>query len=396
MNNINQNLINISPSREKELDFLPLNINFGFSPKAFLKHYNKPVPTSSKELYESCWKTLFELRDSNKKQQNEDYIFTYMTMAKFLVDFGVYPAYYADNTQKKQFISQLIDTLHKVTPDSNKAVKKWSQLYVGLLFEKFACDFHSEESHWNKQQNYYAQAWTCYEEAIKLQTTRTTHLLAARLLLNYGYVPKGMDAEQAKTKGAQLVAEALESKESAVTNKEYTPRKVQERGLKDFAKPKYIQQARKQLENSPKSARIGSDADEDSGKMPIDTALEKIYPTVVTKYSSRVWRANVARKVLYLYDTKKQSRAEITQALQIHKSIVGQVLIANGRDKRKVVPSTSTRLSHEKVVEAFQNLAPEEKNISFLAFSRKLGMPNTTVTRILEQAGLYHPKKKGS
>ncbi|MDP3533533.1 MAG: hypothetical protein Q8S31_09650 [Alphaproteobacteria bacterium] len=193
-----------------------------FNPKKFLidcdqehhTEYSNLVSTENnnddKNLIETCWKALFDLKNLYNQQINyENRIFSYQSMANLLLTYNIFPPNYKTKDEKHEFIIQLIDQIgYNVTPalapEKHGKIKRWFRIYEGMLFLKYANEFALPK----RRHRYIENAFYEFSEATRLKTTKTTYLLLAETILDYGHIPNGMTREAAEKLAYEYIVEA--------------------------------------------------------------------------------------------------------------------------------------------------------------------------------------------
>jgi len=114
-----------------------------------------------------------------------------MDMAKLLLAYGAYPKYLVTEEGKKKFHFDLCKAIERAldtTPDKAKVVRKWSLIYLGMLFLDYVSRYHQSHNHDELLKN----AYDSFCAAIKLKTTRIVYFLAAKTILVFAYTPPGL------------------------------------------------------------------------------------------------------------------------------------------------------------------------------------------------------------
>lgn len=243
-------------------DFLD-NYNKKFGSTLGLINIDRNENNYTSKLHEACWNALFNQKDYYKQLNDwKNYNYTYLTMSNFLTQESVYPQIKRDDFRKKEFHVLLMKKINEISTNTleTNITLKWSHIHVGMLLLNYLKQFPKST---NRDQ-YIAMAYKEFCDAKKLETTKTVYLLLAEVIIDFGYVPEGLDREQA----AQL-AEGFILKSQEPSDRNPYKRKTPERNdnnKKDlpeaYARPRYIREI-KDCPNSPQYKPVDKIIDED-------------------------------------------------------------------------------------------------------------------------------------
>lgn len=229
-------------------------VKANFKPKKFLidcdqehhTEYSNLVLTENnndnKYLIETCWKALFDLKNLYSQQINyENRTFSYQSMANLLLTYNIFPPDYKTKDEKNKFIIQLIDRIGRditpaLAPAKHGKLKRWFRIYEGMLFLKYANEFALPE----RRYRYIENAFHEFSEATKLKTTKTTYLLMAETILDYGHTPNGMTRETAEKLAYEYIEEAQKREQRLRQNKAIIQPKEKLTTVEIHARPTYM------------------------------------------------------------------------------------------------------------------------------------------------------------
>lgn len=183
--------------------------------------YSKSILNNNEEqLNNICWQALFLLKDKYKEGVI-NYTFTYQSMASFLLTHNIFPNNCTNDREKKKFLSNLIDNIGKKIINNPaykkhkkfKKLERWFYIHSGMLFLKYANMFATLEN----KKTYITKAYREFSNAIKLKTTKTTYLLAAETILDYGHTPPTMTRKDAEELAYRYI-EIAETRETCDTS----------------------------------------------------------------------------------------------------------------------------------------------------------------------------------
>jgi hypothetical protein len=179
--------------------------------------YSKLILNNNEEqLNDICWNALFLLKDKYE-EGIINYTFTYQSMASFLLTHNIFPNNCTNDHERKKFLSNLIDNIGTKIINNPaykkhekfKKLERWFYIHSGMLFLKYANMFATPQN----KENYVTKAFREFSNAIKLKTTKTTYLLAAETILDYGHTPAKMTREEAEQLAYRYI-EIAETKEA--------------------------------------------------------------------------------------------------------------------------------------------------------------------------------------
>lgn len=238
------------PQPEEQLDWY--HVKAQFKREKFLDDYNKEygaalgrVSADAAKLSDSCWKALFFLKDHYKSCDTLNYGFTYLNMAKLLLTKQEYPTAYISQYHKKKFHQDLRDIIGgNVIPNCPKAGKllKWTRIYEGMLFLDYVKQFPETK----KRKRCIADAYYEFCEAMKLKATKTTYLLAAEVILDFGYVPVGMSQAAAKALAEDYREKAFEKIKKAARKNQNKQQQQKATIVETHARPTYMPEVKEE------------------------------------------------------------------------------------------------------------------------------------------------------
>jgi uncharacterized protein YerC len=207
--------------------------------------YSKSIsinPNNEEILNETCWNALFKLKDSYKPNEDRsNYTFTYQSMAKLLLTYNAFPKDCNNKEKQNKFLNQLInkigqDITPSLAPSKHNKIKRWFHIYEGMLFLKYANIFALPE----RRERHIANAYHEFSKAIKLKTTKTTYLLAAETILDYGHTPNGITRDEAEKLAYAYIAEAKKREERVYQKRANIRPKEKLTTVEIHARPTYI------------------------------------------------------------------------------------------------------------------------------------------------------------
>lgn len=228
-----------------------------FKCEKFLEDYNNEysatlgkVTVNDNDLTDACWKALFSLKDYYKERDDElNYGFTYLNMAKLLLTHQAYPKNYKTSYHKKKFHQELRNIIGRnVIPKCPKSGKllKWTHIYEGMLFLDYVKQFPNTL----RRDRCIADAYYEFCQAMQLKTTKTTYLLAAEVILDFGYVPKGMAEDEAKILAQNYLKMAFEKTRGAMAKNQDKQPQEELTTVEAHARPAYINEVTKKGSSS--------------------------------------------------------------------------------------------------------------------------------------------------
>ncbi|MDP1724433.1 MAG: hypothetical protein Q8L85_06995 [Alphaproteobacteria bacterium] len=211
-------------------------------------------PNNEEILNETCWKALFKLKDSYKPNEDRsNYTFAYQSMAKFLLTYNVFPQKCNTKIKQNDFLNQLINKIGqgitpRLAPHKHQKIKRWFHIYEGMLFLKYANMFAKED----RRERHIVNAYHEFTKAIELKTTKTTYLLAAEAILDYGHIPAGMTQEEAEKLAYDYIEIAETRQERPSSNRaENAQEREKQTTVEIHARPTYMIEIN--LLNGPKN-----------------------------------------------------------------------------------------------------------------------------------------------
>ena len=233
------------------------HVRVRFNRERFFTDYNQefsaslgmlsiPGEQTDQSINSACWQALFRLKDHYKNKEDKvNYGFTYLNMAKILLSHNAYPDSCQTDFQKKEFYHQLrdkigLEIIPAIAEDSK--LKKWAYIYVGMLFLEYVRQFPSTHN----REKFLKSAYFEFSRAMDIKTTKTSYLLAAETILDFGFVPKDMTQEQANARAYEFIEKAY-----AKTNRQPSDNKSdQVRSIvsmvEKHARPTYMRELNKE------------------------------------------------------------------------------------------------------------------------------------------------------
>ena len=279
-----------------------------FSWHYFLKKYNTtcapelalPLISEEGDSPAPAWRALHFLKDHYKgegKEKAEEYGFTCLTMAKMLLC-QFWPSdeellqFTSENSshirfRDSQHVPNKLDFSKKyfwrhiqniigndiLRQKPQGKLLKWANIFEGMLFLHYVKQFPET----SQRADYLRHAYTLFNRAKDLKTTRTVYLLLAEVLLDYQYIPSEMTREATEELARSYINEAFTSTENTTT-KVKNPEKTQSISfLEKCAKPPYL----KDIKYTPFSEEEGnpSIANEISPQNDHGTLNDVVFPT---------------------------------------------------------------------------------------------------------------------
>ena len=219
-------------------------------PKFITEHMNKfpdlfssskfsPQGTDS-QLINTAYQILFKIKEHYKKSdQYESYIYSYLSIAKFLIAHNYFPPNLISHDQKKKYISKLIDKIGiAVIPHQSTKGKaqKWLNIYEGMLFHMYALNFATLE----KKSTHFSNAYLHYKTALELKTTKTVCYLIAQLILDDNYTPQNMTRGEAEALAYDYIKKARDHIEIVTKRSGTLPHESPTLIAEKFARPTYL------------------------------------------------------------------------------------------------------------------------------------------------------------
>ena len=208
--------------------------------------YSKSIssnPNNEETLYETCWKALFKLKDLYKPNEDRsNYTFTYQSMAKFLLTYNTFPKSCNNKEKQNTFLNKLIEKIGRditpqLAPKKHGKIKRWFHIYEGMLFLKYANMFAKG----TRRERHIANAYHEFSKAIELKTTKTTYLLAAEAILDYGHIPAGKTREEAEKLAYEYIEIAETRQEQPASNRPENPQaREKQTTVEKHAQPTYM------------------------------------------------------------------------------------------------------------------------------------------------------------
>ena len=244
-----------------------------FDMDKFIKNYNKAardnnitaIPTNQltdENKAKDIFSVLIELKNYYKeKNDSNNYAYTYLSYAK-LLSLGFYPKerQLRQSTNdsrnnrtldycKKQFINSIREKIACIANDTadNSKVVKWELIYDGHLYLSYVKQF----SNTSYKEEYLKNAYYKFEKASFLKTTKTSYLLMAEVILDFGYTPQGYSRDEAIDLAWEYIKKAHEKKTGGSGVASNLLEKREKSLVEETAQPTYINKLNNSIEQSP-------------------------------------------------------------------------------------------------------------------------------------------------